>query len=92
MAGTTASRMYLTGIGSFEMARTPDAFDMEYECEYGSRDEIETRCKYCCERGLFWEEARGEHNQKKWVLVDEDGNIHACKKGPYAPANLAEDF
>lgn len=40
----------------------------------------EVRCKYCRERGLYWEEARGEHNRKKWVLVDEDGNIHDCRK------------
>lgn len=37
-------------------------------------------CKYCHEAGLEWVEARIQPgNQKKWQLVDEDGNIHECR-------------
>lgn len=46
------------------------------EDEYQDAEEV--RCKHCRERDLFWEEARGDHNRKKRVLVDEDGNMHDC--------------
>ncbi len=43
-------------------------------------EENEIRCKYCRKRDLLWQEGRGEHNRKKWVLVDENGDIHDCRK------------
>lgn len=47
----------------------------------------EVRCKFCKEHWLYWEEVRGEHNRKKWVLLDEDGNIHDCRR-PVKPSDF----
>lgn len=70
--------------------RVPDAFDREYEEEYGDQDESEVRCKHCGERDLFWEEARGPHNRKRWVLVTGEGEIHKCPA--YRAEATAADF
>ncbi len=42
--------------------------------------EDEVVCKFCDTPYLRWEEARGEHNRKTWVLVDMGGRIHDCRK------------
>lgn len=61
----------------------PDFPSDEQMDAYGEDLELtEVRCRYCCERGLRWEETRGNMNRKKWVLVDEDGSIHDCRKPP----------
>lgn len=73
------------------MARTPDAFDAECAEEYGDRDENEVRCKACGARDLFWEEARGEHNRKCWVLVTGEGDVHRCPAYRRVEAKL-DDF
>ncbi len=54
-------------------------------------EESDIRCKYCHERYLYWEEARGERNQKKFVLMNEDGSIHNCPAFGSATAS-AEEF
>lgn len=46
-------------------------------------------CKYCGAGYLFWEEARGERNEKRWVLVTSQGKIHSCPKRP-GPAAIDE--
>ena len=53
-------------------------------------DHAEVRCKHCRERDLHWEEARDEHNEKRWVLLDFAGNVHRCPAFPLAPG--AEEF
>lgn len=63
------------------MTKYDDDADMLAE----ERDLAEVRCKLCGVRGLIWEEARGEHNRKKYVLTDEDGNIHDCRNPVVAP-------
>ena len=40
--------------------------------------EIGVRCKFCAARNLAWEEARDEHNRKRWILVTPTGKIHDC--------------
>jgi hypothetical protein len=37
-------------------------------------------CKFCGENYLTWEEVRGPHNRKHWVLVNEKGDIHDCRR------------
>lgn len=39
-------------------------------------EEQEQRCKYCGERGLYF-----EARDRRWILVDDAGNAHAphCK-------------
>ena len=51
-------------------------------------EDEEIRCKYCRERYLHWEEARGERNQKLFVLMNEDGSVHQC--AAFAPASASE--
>lgn len=44
-------------------------------------DETEPRerdCWRCGAEELHWEEARGPHNEKRWVLVERSGSIHCC--------------
>jgi hypothetical protein len=45
-------------------------------------------CKYCGQGELEWEEARGERNEKRWVLVDYKGDIHNCRA--IGPASIDE--
>jgi hypothetical protein len=54
-------------------------------------EESEVRCKFCRTRDLHWEEARGERNQKKWVLMEENGTMHACPPGEGFSAGQATD-
>lgn len=56
------------------------ADDYDWGDLYDGDEEREVRCKFCRKRDLFWQEGRGEHNRKKWVLVDEYGDIHDCRK------------
>jgi hypothetical protein len=35
-------------------------------------------CSRCGAFELHWEEARGDHNRKRWVLMEADGSIHCC--------------
>lgn len=68
----------------------PDCFDPYDEDEYGDGA---VTCKFCGEDGLMWEEARGLHNRKRWVLVDERGDIHDCPKRPgAAPSDEFDDL
>ena len=46
-------------------------------------------CKRCGADGLHWERARGEHNEIRWVLMEEDDSIHVC---PDAGAAKADEF
>lgn len=48
------------------------------EGEYPEPDD-EIVCKFCDTPYLQWKETRGEHNRKKWALVDAAGNIHDCR-------------
>lgn len=45
-------------------------------------DDTGVHCKYCKCDQLEWCEARGERNQKKWVLLNSDGSVHSCRSGP----------
>jgi DNA-directed RNA polymerase subunit RPC12/RpoP len=68
----------------------PNPFVYEEDEEFPEDEEI--RCKYCHERYLHWEEARGERNQKVFVLMNEDGSIHHCPAFAKASVNEFEDF
>lgn len=50
----------------------------------GGYDEQDITCKLCGADELAWEEARGEHNRKRWVLVERNGSVHACPNAPSA--------
>ena len=47
-------------------------------------------CKRCGADELYWEEARGPHNRKRWVLMERTGQIHVCPDAPSAAA--ADEF
>jgi len=51
----------------------------DYISDFFDDYENEVECKFCGIGPLQWEECRGAHNRKKWVLIDEDGNIHDCR-------------
>lgn len=44
----------------------------------GDEDSELKVCNRCGADGLLWEEARGERNQKCWVLVTLSGAVHEC--------------
>jgi hypothetical protein len=48
------------------------------EYEYDYEDVGIITCKRCGADELEWEEARGERNQKCWVLVEANGTVHVC--------------
>lgn len=50
----------------------------------------EYTCKYCNADDLHWEEARGAHNKKSWVLCEDDDTIHHCPGMPSAAS--ADEF
>jgi hypothetical protein len=52
----------------------PNLFDDEHSDYPGS-----VCCKFCGYGPFEWQEARGEKNRKRWVLVDVAGNIHDCR-------------
>jgi hypothetical protein len=64
----------------------------EYEDDEEFPDDEEIRCKYCNERYLRWDEARGERNQKVFVLVTEDGAVHNCPAFAKPSIHEFEDF
>jgi hypothetical protein len=47
-------------------------------------------CKRCGADELYWEEARGERNEKRWVLMEHNGEIHVCPDAPSAAS--ADEF
>ena len=47
-------------------------------------------CKRCGADDLHWEEARGEHNEKRWVLLEFDDSVHCCPNAPGAAS--ADEF
>ena len=53
-------------------------------------DEGTITCKRCGADELHWEEARGEHNEKRWVLMECTGQIHVCPNAPSAAS--ADEF
>lgn len=55
-----------------------DCFDPDDFVDSDEPDQqSEQRCKFCGERGLYWE----ERGRERFVLVDENGDAHAphCK-------------
>ncbi len=71
-------------------AKNPATFEYEEDEEFPDDEEI--RCKYCHERYLHWEEGRGEHNQKVFMLLNEDGSAHNCPAYAKATADEFKDF
>lgn len=53
-------------------------------------DDRTITCKRCGADDLYWEEARGERNEKRWVLVGYNGTVHACPDAPSAAS--ADEF
>lgn len=51
-------------------------------------EDREQRCRYCGERGLYFE----ERGWKRWILVDEDGDAHMphCKGRMAKPSEFPE--
>lgn len=49
-----------------------------------------TVCKRCGANDLHWEEARGPHNRKRWVLMEWNEEIHICPDAPRAAS--ADEF
>lgn len=64
-----------------------DYFDFS---ELDTEGEIE--CKYCGADELHWEQARGPHREKRWVLMEENGAIHCCPNCPSLAPARAEEF
>lgn len=62
----------------------PQGFD-EYD-----REDFGIVCKRCKADELAWEEARGERNEKRWVLIESDGSVHCCPDAPSAAS--ADEF
>lgn len=46
--------------------------------DYDYEDGFRIVCRRCEAEGLAWEEARGERNEKRWVLIESDGSVHCC--------------
>lgn len=54
-------------------------------------DDAGIECKHCGLDLLYWEEGRGEHNRKRWVLIDSrTGEPHNCIA--YASSATADEF
>ena len=50
--------------------------------DFDEDDEDGIVCKYCGESQLEWQQVRDQHNRKRWILIDTDGNVHDCKMYP----------
>lgn len=61
--------------------------------DYGVDDGM-IECKHCGEDGLYWEEARDEQRNWRYVLMNgKTGEIHNCPAfQPKAPPSSADDF
>lgn len=66
------------------MSDLDDCFDHwgDAESEWQDDEPKLVSCKYCQTENLVWEEARGEHNEKRWVLMTYFGEPHACRAFP----------
>jgi hypothetical protein len=61
-----------------------EAIDRLFDDYDGGYDEQDITCKRCGADELYWEEARGEHNEKRWVLMEYNGSVHVCPNAPSA--------
>lgn len=67
------------------MSDLDDMWDRLFD-EHEADGETEITCKRCGAQDLHWEEARGERNEKRWVLMEANDTIHCC------PRVGADDF
>lgn len=57
--------------------------------DWDETEPSERDCNKCGAQELHWEEARGESNEKRWVLVERNGMIHCC---PHLKPAEADEF